>query len=515
MSLVKKKLKTKFLGSHLQIGKVAAGGAFLKTTDRCTAHIMKAKHFSHIRVISLLSFLVTTYSISRMRDYKKIPDTLLAERLAMFVHRFDEFPKDLIVSKEVCEEALQHPEVDGIEMEDILSISIFFWQRMSDIFYINKIESKQQKVLQMMKEHHCLDFLWNRIVKYVGGTFLHNLFIGEHEKDEIRALVQCVPEALSCYNVENKWNLGTYMLPIHSAIRRSRGVCCKLLPTVVNNLDAIYFVPILVEEGMKHDIPLIADHSDGINDEQTNWWLSCKGYQDRNARGGLLSHSAYTVVGDAPCSFNALQELANYDCNTEIRSSTYDYILRMFGSFRQMNILKKEDIVDYDLVQIAVRRKTLYLATWLIDWNPDALRRDMNRAGGYLIPLMHDCAMKAYIDENILHNGERVRHIYADHFAGMLDIAFHHFPQELGLLLLQHSHTKATTISVAYESRGKEAAWKIIEGALNKVDPTKLLTFDKETGMFPFMFAAKGNASDLNLLYYLMRKDPVVWNTNA
>ena len=448
-----------------------------------------------------------------MRDFQKIPDTLLAERLAMFVHRFDEFPKDLIVSKEFCEEALKDPDVDGIEMEDILSISIFFWQRMSDVFHVNKIESKQEEILQMIKEKSDVGYLWHTIVTYVGGRFLHNLFIGEHEEDEIRALVQCVPEALSCHSVENEWNLGTYMLPIHSAIRRSRGVCSKLLPTVVNNLDAIYFVPILVEEGMKHDVPLIADHSDGDNDEHTNWWLSHKGYQDRNARGGLLSHSAYTVVGDPPSEFNALQELTNYGCNTEIRSSTYDYILRMFRSFRQMNILKREDVVDYDLVQIAVRRKTLYLATWLIDWNPDALRTDMNRSG-YLIPLMHDCAMKAY-NEEIWQNGERVNHIYADHFAGMLDIAFHHFPQELGLLLLQHSHTKATTISVAYESRGKEVAWKIIEGALNKVDPTKLLTFDKETGMFPFMFAANGDTSDLNLLYYMMRKDPVAWNTNV
>lgn len=447
-----------------------------------------------------------------MRDFKKIPDTLLAERLAMFVHRFDEFPKDLIVRKEYCDEIVQYPGVDEMEMEDMLSTSIYFWQRMSDVFHISKIESKQQKILQMIKEKSCVDYLWNSIVKYVGGTFLHNLFIGEHKKDEIRALVQCVPEALACYNIENKWNLGTYMLPIHSAIRRCRGAAGKLLQTVVNNNDAIYFLPILVEEGMKHDLPLIADHSDGKNDEDTNWWLSQKGYQDRNARGGLLSHSAFTM-GDPPNEFNALQELANYDCNTEICSSTYDYILRIFRSFREMNILKMEDIVDYDLVQIAVRRKTLYLATWLINWNPDALRGDIQRSI-YSIPLMHDCAMKAY-NEEIWQNGERVYHIYADHFAGMLDVAFHHFPQELGLLLLQHSLTKATTISVAYESRGKEAAWEIIEGALNKVDPTKLLTFDKETGMFPFMFAAKGDASDLNLLYYMMRKDPVVWNTNA
>lgn len=74
-------------------------------------------------------------------------------------------------------------------------------------------------------------------------------------------------------------------------------------------------------------------------------------------------------------------------------------------------------------------------------------------------------------------------------------------------------NNNATVISTAYKNVGKDMAWDDIEEELSKIDPLKLLAFDEEANMFPFMVAAQGESADLDLMYYLMRKDPEIWNT--
>lgn len=99
----------------------------------------------------------------------------------------------------------------------------------------------------------------------------------------------------------------------------------------------------------------------------------------------------------------------------------------------------------------------------------------------------------------------------------ILDVTFRHFPDELGLLFLQDGYNdyKETTLSIAYECRGEKEVWNSIVSAMEKVDPLKIVSFNEDIGMFPFMLAARDETADLNLVYHLMRKDPVLWNTGA
>ena len=121
------------------------------------------------------------------------------------------------------------------------------------------------------------------------------------------------------------------------------------------------------------------------------------------------------------------------------------------------------------------------------------------------------------------------------HFVDILDVAFCHFPRQLGLLFLESNKKNYLTTpfsllhraieeqdrrrwkspeeaAIPSETRVKVKFWSIIEEAFDKVNPLKYLALDEETCMFPFMLAAKGEAADLNLVYYLMRKDPQVWS---
>lgn len=454
----------------------------------------------------------------------------LAKKLATLVHRFNELPKYFL----------------SYSKHDVKTISMF-WEWAEDTFLQDDLVQKQHMIWNNMQKdteaRNRAHGIWNDIVKYTGIYLFQHLNEKVQTEEEIRALVQCVPEAL-CYSIQkdtrdpydpeslrvfiqsdgNDFSLSfPFILPVHSAI------CSE---------EALSFVPVLVEEGMKHDVPLVANTNNVILCED---WLEKKGIQDRyDSRGGLLSFRDYIDDLSWPSNKepNALQLLAK--CRRHYCSDKdNEKVVKIFDQLRDRNIIKKQDISKYQLMSLAADRKTLHLLKWIVDWEPNSL--------------LMQCKNKFSLSSRTREEAPLI-HYYAipsKHFSNsigdVLDLAFCYFPQQLGLLFLEDEKTGNTTFSIAYkaiekeesiqyrfqhlrtmviggnaamelynsmsyETRAKVKLWSIIEEALSKGNPLKYLALDEETCMFPFMLAAKGEGADLNLVYYLMRKDPQVWS---
>merc|ERR1712137_1109760 len=123
----------------------------------------------------------------------------------------------------------------------------------------------------------------------------------------------------------------------------------------------------------------------------------------------------------------------------------------------------KEDIKNYDLLYAHMcycceggKERFDYLA----DWDPSALR------------LSNECGCRCPLDTSIYSN---------DAFMTVLNSTLFHYPQELGLLLLNDTYDNIgtlapgfgigrTSMASARKVRGKQESWKIIEGCLNKAN---------------------------------------------
>lgn len=400
------------------------------------------------------------------------PAVLLAEKLAMFVHRFHEFPADLLPAK--------LPDHQFEKKEYCLWRDLFLeWTK--DIFLEDDLGKKKEIILNDFKHEEQKGLrqeaferahqVWSGIVNYAGGFYLHHLDDKVQTEQEIRAIIQCVPEALSCCEKKHE-NQGAFFLPIHSAINHYSINGCDI-EVSGRNFSALSFVPVLLEEGIKYDIPIIAG-SRNSDFEKIH-----------DSRGGLLSKPDLYEGEEFEDTMTLLFGLEGYSCE----DSEECIILRIFDRLRQVSIIRKEDIRNHSILYWIVNGKKMMLLERIVDWDPDVLKET-------------DC-MHHYALLNIPE---------FDRFEIMLKIALQFFCQELGLLLLKHRNTHDTVISQLYERRGKNATWDILKRAFAKADLRKLLGFNEEMGMFPFLLAAEGDLADLNLVYYLMRKDPVIWN---
>ncbi|GFH55734.1 predicted protein [Chaetoceros tenuissimus] len=406
-------------------------------------------------------------------------DIEMAEKLATLVHCFDELPKYFLLLESWCSKHIK--------------TLIMFWEWAEDIFLQDGLELKNHMIWNRMQkdanDRNRAHGLWNDIVEYTGD--------------------------------QNELLQNAFYLPLHSAIRSE---------------VAMSFVPVLVEEGMNYDIPLVANANNVVLCKD---WLEKRGIQDRHdSRGGLLSFRNYIKYSSWPCDIqqNSLQMLAYWGrcyCSDEDNEK----VVEIFDQLKDRNMIKKQDIFDHQLMEIAAERTTLHLLKWIVDWEPNSLLMICKPPSLLAmicmesmkdVPLMHFCLQQP------LSNPVRSKFIPRNYFVDILDLAFCYFPKQLGLLFLESKKKYLTTpflilhraieeqeegrwkspeeAAIPSKTRVKVKFWSIIEEALSKVNPLKYLALDKETFMFPFMLAAKGETADLNLVYYLMRKDPQVWS---
>ncbi|GFH56756.1 predicted protein [Chaetoceros tenuissimus] len=648
-----------------------------------------------------------------VRITKKVADLTdieLAEKLAMFIHNFDDFPN-------------HYREEIRYDLKDM-----HFWELLEEIQVQEGFGKKKQMLLALFMEQifrSIAQEAWWKIVFYTGGSYLQYLFdrdgidlesldegdensddgmeIGSFDEStedldngsvessyeestessddkstenlgqQIRALVRCIPEALSCYDESNEFcaNENLYMLPIHSAIVMSvdEGL-------VSNHSSSMSLFFLLLEEGLKQDIPIAPP----AKEDDTDF---LERYED--ARGGLFSR--FDDCEEWSTTLDRLIGCYNYD-GSEVESSALDTLKRL----KQMELITKDDILDFCLITRAAETRNFSILSWIVSWCPEALKgkawwqenqlfmhacaaarvdfglfdayafndtdfpfekvlkisfqhfphelgllflkddnettmdilfgkRGAKESFAILEPTFEKLDQDLYpfvvretlilfshmmdlrcdfgthekfvqscilnmlerlkqmqiinkndiLDSSLIASaarwrrfqilrwflewypdglktrleGEHLMHLFASNkfygyhldpwsdlvdntdfqyrefpFEIILDIAFQYFPKELGLLFLENSSKTSTTLSIAYENYvyehgRKETVWEIIKSAMEKIDPITILTINKRIGMFPFMLAAKGEFADLNMVYYLMRKDPAIWISTA
>ena len=163
----------------------------------------------------------------------------------------------------------------------------------------------------------------------------------------------------------------------------------------------------------------------------------------------------------------------------------YDLIyVDVMKRLRQSDLFKKEGIRQYGLLRQSCSTLAEERFDYLIDWDPEAL--------------------KEYDFE-----GNSILHAAADEcdIAMALKAGLKYYPEELGFLLRKNSAG-----DTAYElivENGDEA-WVIIEECLEEIHDEKITEKNAMTNLYPFIVAAAGDTSELNTLYYLLRRSAVV-----
>jgi hypothetical protein len=257
----------------------------------------------------------------------------------------------------------------------------------------------------------------------------------KQSEDDIRTLVQCVPTALSKDEGGN--------LPVFNALY----------------LGCISRIPMLIEEGMKHNVG-----GEGM-------------------RGGLLSE-------DPEDGESLLLKMISWNSNDNWDVCCLDAIKRL----REMGFIEKEDINKYNLLWESCKickESNSKRFNYFADWDPSELK--VQRGGR---SLLHLCAIFMSWD--------------ISEFQLTLSATLRHYPHELGLLLLKSAEGR-TPFQMAREQFGEQGFWKMIKKYLDEFKGgSKILERDPETNMYPFLLAAAGDdTSELDLVYYLVRRNPL------
>jgi len=282
------------------------------------------------------------------------------------------------------------------------------------------IEKSLSADMRIRVEAHAMAVIENLSID--AGNFLHNLDAERHTEDEVKAAITHFPSAISHLNDDDQ-------LP------------CKAVDWYRRNY--IPFIALLAEEGAKLN----------VGGEGQRGGLRVEDYE----RNNLLQYLALYVDG---------------------------LCIDVFNRLRKSDLLKKEDIRQYDLMY----RASTEAFEYFVDWDPKALKE--YQYNGEPILHAHLCAVMG-------------------RFAMTLKAGMKYYPEELGLLFKKNSNGD-TGWKVAFDLDGEEKAWKTIEKCFEETHDAKIVERDPMTNLYPFMIAAAGKTSELNTLYYLLRRNPVV-----
>jgi len=328
------------------------------------------------------------------------------------------------------------------------------------------------------------------------GKYLHDLDNTKPDKDTLQKMIAAVSLSLSHPNDEGQ-------LPIQSAVWGDHSVG---------------YLPLLAKEEITHQV--------GGHDN----------------RGGLL-------VGDPHDSDrrNVLQLLAAM-WNYTIPVATDTAHLNTMKELRQSNLLRKEDVQEYDLLYHACRLRAQLSFAYFIDWDAQGLKNHQHDG----VPIIH-----ALIKEGVI-----------NHFELFFKAALNHYPQDLGLLF-QKDNAGETAFERAFDKFGKDRTMRAIGRCIPFDDPKlpilhhvvknasqfvndfafrypsagylrdeqgrtllqasiasgtktyknnfmffiglsdeQIIEIDPGTGLYPFMVLASGQTSDLSAVNYLLRRNP-------
>jgi hypothetical protein len=153
--------------------------------------------------------------------------------------------------------------------------------------------------------------------------------------------------------------------------------------------------------------------------------------------------------------------------------------LDVMKRLRKMDLLKKEDIKEYGLLICSMCSWAEQRFEYLVDWDPKALKE-------ICISELPWCGVQLNVDV---------------HFEVAFNAGMKYFPQHIGNLVFRYVSS----------STPKDEAWEMIYDCLDEADPNKrILEKNQVTNLYPFVTAAEGSRCCLDMVYYLLRKDPSV-----
>jgi len=311
-------------------------------------------------------------------------------------------------------------------------------ERLLSILLIKKSLSADMRIKVEAHAARMIQYL-----TYDAGVFLHNLDVEQHTEDEVKAAITHFPSALSHlhdYSLDDdddgqdEYDRNE-MLPIQAAARD------------IGERKSIPFIPLLAEAGEKYNIG------------------------GEGQRGGLLAKDAH---GD-----NVLQTLV-------INQSSDDdsVCLDVFKRLRQSDLLKKEDIRQYDLLRHTCKTSAKDKFEYLVDWDPKAVKELLRGISSW---------------SNI------------GAFTLMLKAGLKYYPEELGFLFRKSRHGFGKTAWYrALDQFGRGKTLSAVEKCLEETTDAKMLERNPMTNAYPFMLAAAGDTSELSIVYHLLRRDPEV-----
>jgi hypothetical protein len=326
----------------------------------------------------------------------------------------------------------------------------------------NAINKKAKKFLKSLKDDV--------------GDFLHyDMDDEEHSEDDIRTLVQCVPHALSHQLVKGDgcWDFPIGGIALHNTECISTGSYRQI---------GLSLIPVLADEGMKLN----------VFEDDMRGGLLCK---DNDGSNELWRISA--------CGFDESSDLR---------------LLDVIKRLREMGLFKKEDIRKYNLLHCSKNEHCSKRFNYFANWDPSALKYTCPHMERDPIWLLHVCRLS--IDPHS--------------FQSVLNATLRHYPHDLvQVLFLRGTSEGNITFQTAEETLGKKEALKLFENptfqtageTLGKKEALALfencldaetngskVLFEKnpKTNMYAFMVAAAGDTSDLDMVYYLLRRNPLV-----
>jgi hypothetical protein len=226
------------------------------------------------------------------------------------------------------------------------------------------------------------------------GGALHRLHKSKPSIETVTELIQGVPNALSFKNVDDE-------LPVQSAL------------SYTSNSDAVKYIPILVKEGIKHNV--------------------CA----KEMRGGLLLGSFGNCT---------LQWLVGLDNPANPIPCDID-CLEVIKELRKENLLLKEDIKELDLLYWSCRQNSKTRFQYLAQWDPDSL----------VTCTYKDLPCSHAINENWRNDITR--------FALYFQTSLKHHPQHLGLLF-QKDKSGKIVYERAIEKHGKDKVFNVIKQSI-------------------------------------------------
>jgi hypothetical protein len=185
---------------------------------------------------------------------------------------------------------------------------------------------------------------------------------------------------------------------------------------------------------------------------------------------------------------NVIQNLLYHDSfHTHNQDHREEYHLQVLIELRKMGLLKKKDIIRYDLLDL-VCQQYYYFAEkqfqFLVEWDPNSLWKN-NRNG--LLPLHHAAL-----------------HRTMQGFQYVFEYGIRYYPNKKGInLLFQQDTFGCTPFQLACEDHGRDVVMKVIEDTLTRYSDTPLNIVDA------LITAAIDENVHLDSVYFLLRRKPV------